>query len=254
MNFKFNSMAAVAAVSLLAAGAASAQLNDGNDGSSSTTVFISVVERDLTNTAIRNLVIDTGATALDLSNNQTPWSTTLAQESEIVAFLNSATGTVNFNVGAALTDQTFGSDLQAIMTTGTTGGPSLVDFSALGTGITKTQSFISNANQGVFDAAGVLAANGPTDFGFHAFSWGDSMGGALSPSNEILFGDASQIQQWRLDFGISGIANSVLGSINSNALTGDISFATATVPVPAAIWLFGSALGMLTWARRRVNA
>ena len=44
----------------------------------------------------------------------------------------------------------------------------------------------------------------------------------------------------------------------SNAFSGDfgrnfmsMGIATTTVPVPAAIWLFGSALGLLGWARRR---
>ena len=31
-------------------------------------------------------------------------------------------------------------------------------------------------------------------------------------------------------------------------------FATTTVPVPAAVWLFGSALGLLGWVRRRMTA
>jgi hypothetical protein len=45
----------------------------------------------------------------------------------------------------------------------------------------------------------------------------------------------------------------------SNAFSGDfgrnfmsMGIAVTTVPVPAAIWLFGSALGLLGWARRRV--
>ena len=44
----------------------------------------------------------------------------------------------------------------------------------------------------------------------------------------------------------------------SNAFSGDfgrnfmsMGIAVTTVPVPAAIWLFGSALGLLGWARRR---
>jgi hypothetical protein len=48
----------------------------------------------------------------------------------------------------------------------------------------------------------------------------------------------------------------------STAFSGDfgrnfmsMGIAITTVPVPAAIWLFGSALGLLGWARRRtINA
>jgi hypothetical protein len=41
-----------------------------------------------------------------------------------------------------------------------------------------------------------------------------------------------------------------IGSRNSTYVKGPI-FAVASVPVPAAIWLFGSALGLLGWMRRR---
>lgn len=47
----------------------------------------------------------------------------------------------------------------------------------------------------------------------------------------------------------------------SNAFGGDLGrnfrsmgIATTTIPVPAAVWLFGSALGLLGWARRRASA
>ncbi len=35
-------------------------------------------------------------------------------------------------------------------------------------------------------------------------------------------------------------------------INGDVSGALATVPVPATVWLFGSALGLLGWMQRRV--
>ena len=46
----------------------------------------------------------------------------------------------------------------------------------------------------------------------------------------------------------------------SKAFSGDfgrnfmsMGIAVTTVPVPAAAWLFGSALGVLVWARRKVT-
>ena len=35
---------------------------------------------------------------------------------------------------------------------------------------------------------------------------------------------------------------------------GTLSFTQGVIPIPAAVWLFGSALGLLGWARRRVTA
>ena len=251
MILNLKSVAAIGAFVLLTTGTAQAQLNDGTDGSNSTSVFISVVERDGSNNALRNLIVDTGVSAADLSNSATPWSTTANQEADILTFINSSTGTVTFNVGAALTDQTFATDLYAIITSGASAGPGIADFSALGSGVTKTQNQISNANFGTFSADGVLAANLPTDFGFHEFSWGNDIDGSISASNEILFGDASQIQQWRYNDVSFQIENAVLGALTSDASTGDITFGAAVVPVPAAAWLFGSALGLLGWIRRR---
>ena len=44
-----------------------------------------------------------------------------------------------------------------------------------------------------------------------------------------------------------------LGGFDSNKFTSS-GTAHTTVPIPAAAWLFGSALGLLGWVRRRANA
>ena len=258
MNVNLKGVWAAGAMILLAAGNAQAQLNDGTDGSFSTDLFISVVERDATtNTAVANLIIGIeGTNALDFSDNGTAWSTTAAQEQDILNFINAATGTISFNVGAALTDQSFGTDLQAAITSGNSQGPAFDGFSALGTAITKIQSQISNANNGSFNANGVLLAADSSQFGFHDFAWGNNIGGGIQPSNEVAFGASSVMQQWRLDLNQGGIIQSFIGGdlglLTSDLATGDISF--SVVPVPAAVWLFGSALGLLGWVRRRAAA
>ena len=251
MNLKLKGVSAIAAVALLSAGTASAQLNDGLDGSNATSVFISVVERDDTNAATRNLVLDTGLNAFQLwDESAVGWSTTSEQASAVQGFLNSATGTVSFNLGAGLT--LTNTEDYGIATTGTSGGPeggSAAALAALNTGRTNIIAFIGNANAGTF-VDGVLEVPGAADPGFHGLGeWGNNFGGAIQPSNEILFGDVAPIQGWRLNFAEEGIVNEQLALITSDLASGNI--AIEVIPVPAAVWLFGSALGLLGWVRRR---
>lgn len=243
---------AVVALALLATSGADAALLDGTDGSSNTSVFISVVERNASNQVLRNLVIDTGARTLAAFEGTGAWSTTSAQESAILAFLASATGVVKFNIGGALTDGSFSTDLQGFLTSGEAAGPGAADYSALGTGITNVVAFINDANNGTFSGAGVLPANSAIDPGWHDNQWGNDFGGAILPSNEILLGQASQLVGWKTRPGDFEIVRSVLGSLSSNNSTGDISFSTAVVPLPAAAWFLPPVAGMLLpWVRRR---
>lgn len=252
MNVR-SGLAACAAAALLASTAADAALMNGfSDGSNNTSVFISVVERNATNQVLRNLVIDTGARTLD-SFAGTPWSTTSAQEAQILAFLGSATGTVSFNVGGALNDQSFGTDLYGFLTTGNAVGPSGGNFAQLGTAVTNIDTFIGDTIGGAFSLDGVLVANSAIDPGWHNVAWGNDVGGGIETNNEVFFGQLSQITAWRMDINTYEIVRSVLGPVTSNLATGDISFGTV-VPVPAAVWLFGSALGLVGALRRRLSA
>ena len=250
VSLKVAPLAAAVAVLAMATGSANAALIPGTDSSSNSSVFISLAERNNLNQVVRNLVIDTGARALDVFAG-TPWSTTAAQEANILAFVGTAaaTSTIVFNVGGALTDSSFATDLQGFLTTGNAQGPSIDGFSQLNAGVINTITKISNANNGTFNANGVLAANSPSDPGFHANGWGDSYGGAIQPSNEVLLGAANQIIGWKTNANFE-IIRSVLGPITSNLQTGDISFNSTVVPVPAAVWLLASAFGTLIGLRR----
>jgi hypothetical protein len=257
MNVSLKSVPLAAAIALftVGTGSASAALNEGTDGSSNSSVFISLAERNSLNQVVRNLVIDTGARALDVFAG-TPWSTTAAQEAFIQSFVASAavTSSIVFNVGGALTDSSFATDLQGFLTTGNAVGPAIDGFSALSGGVGTTIAKISNANNGTFNANGVLTANIPSDPGFHGNGWGDDYGGTIQPSNEVLLGAANQIIGWKLGDLVSfEIIRSQLGSITSNLQTGDISFNATVVPVPAAAWLLVSALGTLAGLRRTAS-
>jgi hypothetical protein len=243
---------ALATATLLAAGAADAALLNGfTDASNNTSVFISVVERNATNQVLRNLVIDTGARTLATFAG-TPWSTTAAQETQILNFLATAgaTSIVRFNIGGALNDQSFSTDLQGFLTTGAAIGPGPTSFSQLGSSITNIDTFIQSTGAGTFNANGILAANSAINPGWHNNSWGNDVGGGIETNNEVLFGANSQLVGWKTDASFE-IIRSLLGPVRSDRLTGDISFGAAVVPVPAAVWLMGSAIGLLGVIRRR---
>jgi hypothetical protein len=245
----------LAATGLLVAGTAEAALLNGfSDASNNTSVFISIVERNATNQVLRNLVIDTGARTLATFAG-TPWSTTAAQETQILSFIGSAAlgSTIRFNIGGALNDQSFATDLQGFLTTGNAAGPGIGSFGQLGTAITNIDTFISNANGGVFNANGILQANLPTNPGWHNVAWGNDVGGGIESNNEFLFGANTVLRGWKTNESFD-IIRSLLGPVTSNLATGDISFGTQVVPVPAAVWLLGSAIGLLGVIRRRAAA
>ena len=245
ISLKSASLAAAIAVFAMGASSANAALIEGTDGSANSSVFISLAERNNVNQVVRNLVIDTGARALDVFAG-TPWSTTAGQEADILAFVGaaSATSRIVFNIGGALTDGSFATDLQGFLTTGNAEGPSIDNYAQLNAGVTNTIAKISNSNTGIFNANDVLTSNGPSDPGFHNNQWGDSYGGALQPSNEVLLGAANQIISWKTNANYE-IIRAQLGSITSNLQTGDISFSATAVPLPATAWLLASGLGFL---------
>lgn len=250
MNAKKTVAPVAAAIALLSAGAADAALMNGfSDASFNTSVFISVVERNAVNQVLRNIVIDTGTRTLD-SFTGSGWSTSEAQEALILAFIQSAgaTSRVAFNVGGGLNDQSFSTDLQGFLTTGSAVGPAVDGFAQLGTGITNIDTFIGDTANGTFNAAGVLAANAAIDPGWHNTQWGSDVGGAIDVSNEVLFGQSAELTGWKTDVNFA-IIRSELGGVSSDLLTGDITF--APIPLPGAAWLIAPAIAFIAPRLRR---
>lgn len=83
-------------------------------------------------------------------------------------------------------------------------------------------------------------------------------------------GDSGGIQQWSMNAMINPLAEFGAGASNDFSVTlqntlaaitsesGDLAWiqkklvlGVAVIPIPAAVWLFGSALGLLVWVRRR---
>ncbi len=251
MNLNLKSACAAAAMSLMLAGPASAAIVS---TATETGLFISVVSRD--NGAITgNLVIDLGINASDFFDGTvSSWMTSTAQSAAIADFASNAVGTVSFNIGGA--ELVTNSENWGFISTGAVTGPGLADFVAFNTGVQNTLQQVSFANQGdQFDADGVLAASLPADPGFHGSSnWNNNIGGAVNGSNEILLGQGGDLTLWSLSFAAQGFVETALNPVTSDLVTGKISVASSVVPVPAAVWLFGSALGLLGWVRSRISA
>jgi hypothetical protein len=241
-----------ATTALLVSAAADAALFNGADGSYNTSVFISVVERTRTNQIIRNLVVDTGSRALDVFAG-TPWSTTSAQEEQIRAFVQGAgaENTVQFNVGGALTDGQYSTDLYALITSGDLTGPPPAALNQLAQGVDNVMFYIANVNNGTFNPVGILAANANVDPGWHgSFYWGNDVGGAVTNNELQLGGNVSQLTAWRINLDTALVDRSDLGFLTSDASTGDISW--NPVPVPAAAWLLLPAAAFTApWFKRR---
>ena len=125
------------------------------------------------------------------------------------------------------------------------GAPVTVTFDAKAT--LQTQAFPDNVGGVVFIA--------------ELFSEFTEPGG----TNEIILGGAQLTQDWQkfvinttlgadVSGGLSLLFKADCGAnptCRLTALVDNVSIDTAVIPVPAAVWLFGSALGLLGWVRRR---
>ena len=117
-----------------------------------------------------------------------------------------------------------------------------------GTGLTDSEDdtirlFSLDADVYGFDVivdTSVLPPFDTSDIGSASVLLNDELVGTISTANPIVsavFADPSITQ--------------VIQIVNTDAALLNYSFVTIPVPVPAAVWLFGSALGLLGWVRRR---
>lgn len=73
--------------------------------------------------------------------------------------------------------------------------------------------------------------------------------------NSYNLGDDFELATNSLQLSLQNTLTAIADDPNDSAwIQKKLSFTATVVPVPAAVWLFGSALGLLGWMRRRVNA
>lgn len=262
MQLKLKS--AIAAVAMLVGGTAqSAVLYDEfqtGDGE----VFLSVF-RD--NASPLSMIIDTGINANALVANPNafdgftvgPGASSNIQTSALADFFG--TGVVTdfvFNGGAVMNNlaTTTGLDLGPILTRGTAGG-NVSDFSGINTVNQNMQAFIKDVNVAI-GTSDVLTDIAPLENGYHdqPFVWSSNAGGVVAFSTEGPMNSPLELVWAHFDINDPNLAvvEESLGFWTMDFAAGTATFSTGVsqVPVPAAVWLFGSGLmGLVGAARRR---
>lgn len=251
-----------AAVALAASGLASAAMSDGNGGPSP------LLLTGYAGEGPASYALNTGQTFETLLSGSFPTITfDLSGDSAYQSFLSGAgANPVVFGVAAAEQDLIGGTgnpnaQWGIVFSTNNTVTPSnSCGFSCTGSALSNFQSYVSDLNApGKLDTSD-SATFQPDDGGYYSSSfWGASFG-SITPFNiEASLGESVPLYFLGMDLDESGqFKLDAFGNIVME--TTQIGFATLTadslevtaVPVPAAVWLFGSALlGLVGMARRR---
>jgi hypothetical protein len=251
---KFKAIAAAVALSAVSVGANAAFDFDNytafGGGNGSGTAILTVLNDEATGTDT-SISIGLGFTAKDfLLGNVAAGTDLLAgtDETALVDFLSTATGAISFDVVAVSNN---GPDLKlgVLSTVGSVGS---FDDSKIQSAITKQGTWIDSMNQnGTFDGTGNVATFSGAGV--------DANGGARDGNHDIGFlgqtgviGDTLSFDSFLMTFAGPGAQN----PLNTLTLSADgtslVYGASSAIPLPAAAWVFMSAmLGLAGVARRR---
>jgi hypothetical protein len=214
----------------------------------------------------QSYLIDSGITALSLLTGTVADGTILGN---VGGFFGTApTASFRFNAGAVANVAAPG-QLGSIFTTNNEGAAqnlaNLTDFPGISAINGTMETFVLAANATLpaptnfannDDLSGLVSGNG----GYHnRFEWGSALGGAVSFSTEGTLDSALALWGVVANADFSGFTRVALGFLTAESGTGNIvyssSISTPQVPLPAAVWLLGSALvGMSAIRRRRIGA
>jgi hypothetical protein len=260
-----NRMKAVAVAVTLGAGGAQAGINPDSpgafgNGTGNGELFVSIF-RTVSGQPLSAL-IDTGITSSQLLSGTVANGTVVGNA---LSFFQSApAGNFVFN-GGAVANEGLAGRAGSIFTT----NASTPDLTNLANNFQPSSAGSLNSNMGVLvGGTGTNFADNSDFFNigtgaqgsYDINEWGNNIGGALPFSTTATVAAGSTtLALWAvvINESFDGFVSRQIGSLVANYETGDITFstgATAPVPLPAGVWLLGSALLGLTGIARRRSA
>ena len=270
---KLKSIAAAVALAcgaMVAAQAQAAQVSSDNRAGGLATgngvggLFLSVFD----SIGNQTLFMDLGKTTNDFFAGMNGYSKSNAILQNFLASVNSAGNSagVEWNVGAIMNgNETPGKPFGVLATylPGVTIDDSLNTSTGLFSGTLYTATYIDTNNANLLSTTlttdGTAVFGGKTDLGngYYTPNYYHNFGGGIAFNDAGHLGDSLFTSFIQLTSDFSGTVHTSYeqGAWNLNAATGTLTYsAVSAVPVPAAVWLFGSALVGLTGISRRRKA
>ena len=266
MNFKQKILGAAIAMTV-ASGAHAAISEDGFGGASGPGItlgtgngelFLSVLDPNRS----LSMVLDLNLTVNQFrSNNAALINTFGVTNSVLQSFIAGGNASqMKWNLGG-VSNMGAGADLGIVLTNGNAGATidpfeNMANGNGLTTAIGTASQYIMNINQTIIgDASPAHVANAAD--GHNGSTWGGTANGSLNFDDQITgFSTGSLMSYFYADEtnpldGIPFVTTFSSGEWKIDPTLGKVSY-VATVPVPAAVWLFGSGLlGLVGISRRR---
>lgn len=261
---KFSAKVLVASVALAVGGAAQAAIesddamNPGN-GDGGGQLFLSVVDRGATSPM--SYVLNLGVTAAEfIANDSSSYELSFAADSNLQTLLANPGGTVAWNIAAA--HSMYGpnlDDLGYLSTAPMPPNPSsdtVLGIPGISGALTKIGTYLLPVNT-LMGANNSVLVTSSSSMAYHDFegAWGDTWHTSLH-STEAGLDESLGFYFVATNVSVDGDGSSsrVVPFLGTWTLAANGELTYSAVPVPAAVWLLGSALiGMAGVARRKNN-